>query len=205
MRDDKRFILDGFVFSTRKDYERACKEKETIEYLVANSNMSDMKAVLKIYNKAVEKKSFQTVIGLEFIENMRKRLLSSGIVKENQLAYVPVVPRVKEKMSGKSITDKDVLEKNVEKYKNAYEVEKAGKKIKNMAIVFLCILLIAVIFITVKSKYFVFTYFTDYKSNMENELIDKYEKWEQDLSDKEKALDKREKEIQEKEERLKNK
>ena len=56
MRDDKRFILDGFVFSTRKDYERACKEKETIEYLVANSNMSDMKAVLKIYNKAVEKK-----------------------------------------------------------------------------------------------------------------------------------------------------
>ena len=53
MRDDKRFILDGFVFSTRKDYERACKEKETIEYLVANSNMSDMKAVLKIYNKAV--------------------------------------------------------------------------------------------------------------------------------------------------------
>ena len=136
MRDDKRFILDGFVFSTRKDYERACKEKETIEYLVANSNMSDMKAVLKIYNKAVEKKSFQTVIGLEFIENMRKRLLSSGIVKENQLAYVPVVPRVKEKMSGKSITDKDVLEKNVEKYKNAYEAEKAGKKIKNMAIVF---------------------------------------------------------------------
>ena len=196
MRDDKRFILDGFVFSTRKDYERACKEKETIEYLVANSNMSDM---------AVEKKSFQTVIGLEFIENMRKRLLSSGIVKENQLAYVPVVPRVKEKMSGKSITDKDVLEKNVEKYKNAYEAEKAGKKIKNMAIVFLCILLIAVIFITVKSKYSVFTYFTDYKSNMENELIDKYEKWEQDLSDKEKALDKREKEIQEKEERLKNK
>ena len=191
MRDDKRFILDGFVFSTRKDYERACKEKETIEYLVANSNMSDMKAVLKIYNKAVEKKAFQTVIGLEFIENMRKRLLSSGIVKE--------------KMSGKSITDKDVLEKNVEKYKNAYEAEKAGKKIKNMAIVFLCILLIAVIFITVKSKYSVFTYFTDYKSNMENELIDKYEKWEQDLSDKEKALDKREKEIQEKEERLKNK
>ena len=49
----------------------------------------------------------------ELIEYMRKRLLSSGIVKENQLAYVPVVPRVKEKMSGKSITDKDVLEKNL--------------------------------------------------------------------------------------------
>ena len=84
MRDDKRFILDGFVFSTRKDYERACKEKETIEYLVANSNMSDMKAVLKIYNKAVEKKSFQTVIGLEFIEKYAKNFFLQVVIKKHQ-------------------------------------------------------------------------------------------------------------------------
>lgn len=128
MRDDKRFILDGFVFSTRKDYERACKEKETIEYLVANSNMSDMKAVLKIYNKAVEKKSFQTVIGLEFIENMRKRLLSSGIVKENQLAYVPVVPRVKEKMSGKVLRTKMCWKKMWRNIKMLMKWKKQEKK-----------------------------------------------------------------------------
>lgn len=128
MRDDKRFILDGFVFSTRKDYERACKEKETIEYLVANSNMSDMKAVLKIYNKAVEKKSFQTVIGLEFIENMRKRLLSSGIVKENQLAYVPVVPRVKEKCQGKVLRTKMCWKKMWRNIKMLMKWKKQEKK-----------------------------------------------------------------------------
>lgn len=44
-----------------------------------------------------------------------------------------------------------------------------------MAIAFLIVLLAALVIITVKSKYSVFTYFTDYKSNMENELIDKYE------------------------------
>ena len=204
MVNEKEMVLDGFKFSSKKEFERAMKEKETIGYIVANTNMSDMKAVLKIYNKAVEKKSFQTVIGLEFIENMRKRLLSSGIVKENQLAYVPVVPRVKEKMSGKSITDKDVLEKNVEKYKNAYEAEKAGKKIKNMAIAFLIVLLAALVIITVKSKYSVFTYFTDYKSNMENELIDKYEKWEQTLDDRQKALEKEEKELKDKQKDAEN-
>lgn len=203
MKDEKKLILDGFKFSTKKDYERACKEKETIEYLVANTNMSDMKAVLKIYNKAVEKKSFQTVIGLEFIENMRKKLISSGIVGENQLAYIPVIPKVVEKPVKNRYSDKDTLEKNVEKYKNAYESEKAGNKIRNMTIAFLIILLIAFIAITMKSKYSVFTYFTDYKSKMENELIDKYEKWEQTLSDKEKKLDKREKEIQDKENSLK--
>ena len=52
------------------------KEKETIGYIVANTNMSDMKAVLKVYNKALDKKSFQTVVGLEFVNNMRKKLIS---------------------------------------------------------------------------------------------------------------------------------
>lgn len=198
MNNDKEQTIDGFKFSSKKEYERACKEKETIEYIVANTNMSDMKAVLKVYNKAVDKKSFQTVIGLEFVQNMRKRLISSGIVTEKQIANVPIIQKKVEAGSKVSI-DKDVAVKNMEKYKNAYEAEKAGRKIRNMAIAFLTVLLIAVIIITVKSKYSVFTYFTDYELNMENELIDKYEKWEQTLSDKEKILDKKEKELEQKE------
>ena len=59
-----------------------------------------------------------------------------------------------------------------------------------MSTAFLIVLLAALVIITVKSKYSVFTYFTDYKSNMENELIDKYEKWEQTLDDRQKALEK---------------
>ena len=125
MRDDKRFILDGFVFSTRKDYERACKEKETIEYLVANSNMSDMKAVLKIYNKAVEKKSFQTVIGLEFIENMRKRLLSSGIVKENMYR---LCRELKKKCQGKVLRTKMCWKKMWRNIKMLMKRKKQEKK-----------------------------------------------------------------------------
>ena len=61
----------------------------------------------------------------------------------------------------------------VAKAKKAYEEAITGKKIKNMAIAFLVVLLALLVTITVKSKYSVFTYFTDYKSNMENELIDK--------------------------------
>lgn len=194
--NEKEMTLDGFKFSSKKEFERACKEKETIEYIVANTNMSDMKAVLKVYNKAIDKKSFQTVIGLLFVQNMRKRIISSGIVNEKQLASVPVIQRTEVRHS---VLDKDMAARNMEKYKNAYESEKAGRKIRNMAIVFLSILLAAVIIITVKSKYSVFTYFTDYEINMENELIDKYEKWQQTLEDREKELDKREKEIEKKE------
>ena len=34
-----------------------------------------------------------------------------------------------------------------------------------------------------------FTYFTNYKANMEEELIDKYENWEEELKAREDALE----------------
>ena len=37
-------------------------------------------------------------------------------------------------------------------------------------------------------EYSIFTYFTNYKANMEEELIDKYEKWEERLQQKEDSL-----------------
>ena len=203
MVNEKEMVLDGFKFSSKKEFERAMKEKETIEYIVANTNMSDMKAVLKVYNKAIDKKSFQTVIGLEFVNNMRKRLIASGTVMEKNLAYVPVESKnaVIHKVPAMS---KDEAVRNAEKYKKAYEAAITGKKIKNMAIAFLVVLLAALVIITVKSKYLVFTYFTDYKSNIENEIIDKYEKWEQTLEDRQKALEKEEKELQDKQKDAEN-
>lgn len=198
MVNEKEMILDGFKFSSRKEFERAMKEKETIEYIVANTDMSDMKAVLKVYNKAVDKKAFQTVIGLEFVNNIRRKLISSRTVMEKNLAYVPVMVKYEKTAKKQTLNNKDEAQKNAEKYKKAYEDEAAGRKIRNMAIVFLTVLLAVFIIITVRSKYSVFTYFTDYKANMENELIDKYEKWEQSLEDRQKALDKQEKELEDK-------
>lgn len=197
MVNEKEMILDGFKFSSRKEFERALKEKETIEYIVANTNMSDVKAILKVYNKAVDKKSFQTVIGLEFVNNMRKKIISSGVVQEKNLAYVPIVQKYVA-VEKKPALNRDEVQREAEKYKKAYEDEAAGRKIRNMAIAFLTLLLAALVIITIRSKYSVFTYFTDYKSNMENELIDKYEKWEQTLEDRQKAIDKKEKELEDK-------
>lgn len=204
MVNEKEMVLDGFKFSSRKEFERALKEKETIEYIVANTNMSDMKSVLKIYNKAVDKKSFQTVIGLSFVSNMRNKLVSSGTVMDKNLTYVPVVQKYVQ-IEKKPALDKDEIERKAEKYKKAYEDEAAGRKIRNMAIVFLSVLLAVLVIITLKSKYSVFTYFTDYRSNMENELIDKYEKWEQTLEDRQKAIDKEKKELEDKQETDENK
>lgn len=186
----KKYVVDGFSFSSRSDYDKALKEKEAISYIVANTNMADMKSVLKVYNMSVEKKSFNTVIGLEFVNNMRKSLISSGIVPKNTLVDIPVPPI----SSGKQThTDSATLDAKTERYKQAYENALAGRTIKNMVIAFLTLVIIAMLVITFKSKYSVFTYFTDYKTDMENELVDKYETWKNELDKREKELNKREK------------
>lgn len=197
-KNNSKYTIGDYSFSNKNDYERALKEKETISYIVANTNMADMKSVLKVYNRAVEKKSFQTVLGLEFVRNMRKNLINSGIVSDDTIQTVPVpsVPPVtgaKPKPAGESLTAG-----MAEKYKLAYENERAGRIIRNMAIVFLIVIIGIMTFITYNSKYSVFTYFTDYKTNMENELVDKYQDWKNQLEAKEKELNEREKAIKNK-------
>ena len=45
----KKYVLDGYLFANATDFERAKKEQETIQYLTANTNMADMKALYKLY------------------------------------------------------------------------------------------------------------------------------------------------------------
>ena len=189
-KNNSKYTIGDYSFSNKADYERAAKEKETISYIVANTNMADMKSVLKVYNKSVEKKSFQTVLGLEFVKNMRKSLINSGIVADDTIQPVPVPAaggsRVKQ-------ADNSIAAGMAEKYKLAYENERAGRIIRNMVIAFLILIIGAMMFITYNSKYSVFTYFTDYKAGMEDELVDKYQEWSNQLKEKERELNEREK------------
>lgn len=190
----KKFIIDGYSFGSKSEYERAKKEKETIMYLSANTNMADMKAVYKIYKQAVEKQTFRSVFGLNYMENIRQRLLGSGFVSEELLEPIPVVNTVSP-VSTRSISD-DINTKKMQQYKEAYEKAKSGSIIKNFLIVVLIIVIGIMIFITYKNQYSVFTYFTNYKENMRNELINEYEDWTNELEERESQIEEREKALQ---------
>lgn len=187
----EKYILDGFQFSGKIEFERARKEKETIAYLTANTDLTDMKAVLKIYNRSVEKKSFQTVIGLQFLSNIRQRLIGSQIVSENTLAPVAIsegggTPYLGGQRRKPELNDVEKAE--VQRYKSLYETAVANQKIKNVVIVVLAVVILGMFIITLTSKYTVLTYFTDYKTNIRNEVVDELEDWQQELEKREAEL-----------------
>lgn len=191
MKDE--FIIDGYAFASRTEYDRAKKEQETILYLNANTNMEDMKEVYKIYKTAVEKRAFQTVFGLKFMEGLRKKLGGSGIVEEDVLEPIPVA-RV---YAGarKNATADAINKKQAEQYKEKYERAKSGSIIKNILIAVLTVVIALMLFFTYKSQYSVFTYFTDYKENMREELLNEYEEWEAELKEREENLNQREQQM----------
>ena len=55
--------IEGIRFESEKEYEAACKELETIREIERKFAIGDPKIALSIYNKAVSKKSFKTIIG----------------------------------------------------------------------------------------------------------------------------------------------
>lgn len=69
-----------------------------------------------------------------------------------------------------------------------YEGQKLLNKKFKIALVSLVIILIGFIVINFKFEYSIFTYFTNYKANMEEELIDKYRSWEEELQQKQQQL-----------------
>lgn len=129
------------------------------------------------------------------------RFLQSGIVGEDTLAPIPVAVSEQaasdkqRKGSGATdsgVTGKTEIERQLKRYKKAYEDAVTGKTIKNMVITVLLIIILGMLLVTFKTRYSVFTYFTNYKEEMREELVDEYEQWQDQLEQKEKQLDERE-------------
>lgn len=184
------YLIEGYVFQNRGDFEQAQKERETIFYLSAHSNMEDMKAVYKIYKTASEKGSFQTVFGLNYMEDLRNRLIASGMVTEDVLDPIPVGRILKTEKSQQPLADR-----KAEEYKEAYERAKSGGMIKNLLIGVLLVLVVGMLVITYNNQYSIFTYFTNYKENMREEILNEYEDWEKTLKEREEAVEKREQDV----------
>lgn len=180
----KVYELEGFVFESRETYDAAKREYDMVLTLNEKVDFNDTKSALKVYNKFVTEKTFTTVIGYSFLLELRKYLLESGTVTSESLAEIPV--REYKKQTGDTIPQRP---KGESKYRRMYDEQKKLNAKLKIVVIAAVVLLLGFTAITVGTDYSVFTYFTNYKANMEEELIDKYESWEEELKAREDALE----------------
>lgn len=181
------YKVNVFTFQNKEEYERAVREEQVVSALRQKFSHSDIKTVWKVYVKSVEENVFTTAVGYGFLLELRQIITASGKIPESKIPAIPVSsdggpaggtpPLVKGAGTGDS-----------GRYKRLYEGQRLLNKRLKIVLFAVFVTVAALLIIDFKSEYSVFTYFTDYKAKMEEELIDKYEKWEKELMARENAL-----------------
>lgn len=174
-------IVDGYLFRNDEDAQLAIQEKKKIEYLKKNVSSQKAENVLLIYQKLVNERVFKTPIGYDYLRTLREFLLSKpGIDAE-------AVPPVELQ---------NYFSVNMRKsYNPARQHVKASEK-KNvqwplLSLIFNVVLAAAVIamfVITLKSE-------NPNILNYEQNLLNKYATWEQELSERESVIREKEREL----------
>ncbi len=176
--------LSRYNFESREAYDRAKKEAEFIRKAEETMDLTDGKTALKLYNKIVKEKIFSSVLGYEFLFELRDVIIETGTAKAENLAPVPVREIIK--VENDTLEDRSI---EVEKYRQLYEGQKIINSKFKIGIIVCVVVLIGFVLVNFKLEYSVFTYFTNYKATMEEDLVNKYEKWSEELEKREQAIE----------------
>lgn len=185
----EKYMVDGFCFQNKSVYDRAIKEHTVITSMRKKYKLSEGKTAWMVYQKAVKEEVFTTVVGYSFLKELQKTIEASGKMTGKPLAEIPVKAELSEPGATGAKGTRSVERKgNQGRYKVLYEGQRLLNRRLKFVLFALIVLLAALVVIDAKSEYSVFTYFTDYKTKMEEELINKYEAWESELKAREDAL-----------------
>ncbi len=182
----------GFAFPNGEMRDKALREQEGIRYIKENTQMDDPEMVLRVYCQLIDQKLFETPVGYHFLCNMQEQLMSVPYFMTENIPPIPVAgpkraPKPAERQSAAADTKEKVqVKKKVvteRKYKNV-----DFKMRFRTSFAFNVILLLIVV------GMFIITATSDNINivNYENALIEKYEKWELKLEEKEERLKERE-------------
>lgn len=180
---NEQWIVQGFLFQSRQEYMKAKKEQEAIAYIKANSDLNNIKSVTKVYNKLTENHTFDTIIGITFLNELREKILKQKDAVEAEMK--PILIRGSQTMTRHG---KEMVKQQENKYKNLYEEVKHKRSISVYLNIFLAITVIAMFMITYYSP-------RHNDSVYEQEILDKYSTWKAELQQKEDELNAREKAV----------
>jgi hypothetical protein len=174
---ENEYKVAGYSFSDAHDYKEAKREAETIEYIKANTDLNDLNKAIKLYHKLVERKTLKTVVGFAFLKELQERIVREGIVSKESMPCIQVERDEKTLKNFTNSLDKEREQKHLEMIEN-YKIRLRNSRIISA---FLAGIIIIMIVISIWSDRNIF-------SNFENEILNKYSAWEEDLKAREQLL-----------------
>lgn len=172
---EQKFTLKGHTFDDEKEYIKAGKEAEAIEYLRVKTDFQNLNQVLKLYDRILDRDMMETIIGIEFLREIRTKLVESGMFKDEQIRPVPELPETRKRK-------RRMEERKKSRERTLLEQVKRQNVILRILCFFLAFLVVAMFVITLTGKR------SPLALRYEEQILNKYASWAEDLSDKEEAL-----------------
>ncbi|MCR4589775.1 MAG: hypothetical protein K5668_03055 [Lachnospiraceae bacterium] len=185
MPDTDDLIVGGYHFHSTADADKARDEQKKIAYIEAHMNRDNPESVLTIYEKMLSNRIFVTPVGFGFLKEVRDYLLASESIDNDRIKPLELNQMYS---LGKGISeDNELPQRKIipAKKKNPYEERFF------ISAVFNVVLVIAVI------AMFIIATTSDNPNiiNYENNIVNKYSEWEEELKDREQRVRDAEREL----------
>lgn len=182
--------LSGFSFSDEETAKQAEKEAEAVKYVKGSVDMDNPDMVFEMYNGLLEQGIFKTPVGYAYLKELQDYLVTIPYIMNHHIKPIPVMgkaepPKIKAEKQPKKAAEKTEKPKQVKQITAVNVDYKKRFKTAFSVCVVLVIMVIAMFAITLTSGNTTIL-------NYENKIIDKYESWEQELNEREAALEEKE-------------
>ena len=194
------YQVEGYAFESKEAAKEAKKEAEGIKMMRNSMNLDDAAVALQLYKKLIANDLLHTVIGYSFLKELQISLRMSPQISSEDIPVIPVYDRGEEEQRAK-VREEELAKQQ----KKEAKVQKTLKRAKFYRKGFFVSSFFSIVFALGIIGMFVIAYVSGNSMNIfnyENELIDRYEGWEQELTERERELDVREEEVERREQLL---
>ena len=177
-----KFEFQGYSFDTAKEMNLAKQEAESIEYIKAKMELKNREKAKILYDNLVEKQSFVTPIGIQFMKELQQDL---SLFSSKPLAGVPVRLALENVKAGQGKLTQGFIADNKERnnqLQDYYKNKLRNSSIMNLGFVLIIIAMFLVVLLGKNSPL----------KDSEQKLQDKYATWEEQLKEKELLLQEKE-------------
>lgn len=182
----KKHIIAGYEFNSKQDAQIAKDELNAIKYMSDKTDAKNPAQIYMLYNKILDKKLFQTQIGLDYLKELQQYLYINKEIPNDRIKPIPINEELRQAM--------DENRERMENLSLVRRLERESKRNKDLftkAMILNILLVIAIavmIFITVGSP-------NPNIINYENKLQDKYASWQEELESRETVIKQKEKSL----------
>lgn len=178
---EQLYRVNGFIFGSTADAEMAKEELNAARYIEKKIENKSPETVFAIYKAAIEKKMFRTPVGYAYLHELQKRMMASGISKE-EITGIPLY----QIFNNKKDDDKAPRVIKVKKNREPWEKKNAILTLVNFILIVLVIIMFAISMSGSRPTVL------NYRHTIENE----YSAWKQELDERERAINARERELE---------